>query len=153
MSNEILIFLSAMVPIGEIRVALPIALVAYKMNIASAYLLAVAGNMVPVFLLLLFWRYLAEWLIAKSKVGRNFFEWLFERTRNRFADKYARWGKLALVIFVAIPLPITGAWTGTLAASLFGFKYWESIGLIFLGVLISGVIVGLLTLGGIGIVK
>lgn len=144
---EISTLLTSMAPIGELRLALPIALISYKMSIVPAYIFSVIGNMIPVFLLLLFWRYLAGFLMKYSKTCNKFFNWLFERTRKKFEGKYNKWGKLALIIFVAIPLPITGAWTGSVAAWLFDFKYWESIGLIFLGVCISGVVVTLLSLG------
>jgi len=144
---EIATILTALAPIGELRIALPIALISYKMSIVPAYIFSVIGNMIPVFLLLLFWRYLAGFLMKYSKTCNKFFNWLFERTRKKFEGKYNKWGKLALIIFVAIPLPITGAWTGSVAAWLFDFKYWESILLIFVGVLISGVVVTLLSLG------
>lgn len=144
---ELKTLLLATTPLGEIRVALPIALLSYKMSIVPAYILSVIGNMLPVFLLLLFWKYFVKLLMKYSKTFNNFFTWLFERTRKKFEGNYKKWGKLALIIFVAIPLPITGAWTGSVAAWLFNFKYWESIWLITLGVCISGIIVTLLTLG------
>lgn len=149
LSPELSTFLTAMTPLGELRLALPVALLAYKMNIAAAFLSSVAGNMLPVFLLLLFWKYLSQICRQKIKACDKFLSWLFERTRRKFAGKYSRWGKLALVLFVALPLPVTGAWTGSVAAWLFGFKYWESIALIFSGVLIAGLIVCGLTLAGI----
>ncbi len=148
---EIKTLLTAMAPIGELRVALPIALLSYKISIVPAYILSVMGNMIPVFLLLIFWKYFVEILMKYSKTFNRFFNWLFERTRKKFEGKYKKWGKLALIIFVAIPLPITGAWTGSVAAWLFNFKYWESIGLIFLGVCISGIIVTLISLGTVAI--
>ncbi len=153
LGHYIATFLTAMTPIGELRAALPLALINFKINAGVAYMIAVLGNILPVFLLLLFWRYLALFLKKNFKLCSNFFNWLFERTRKKFAKKYERWGKFALVLFVAIPLPVTGAWTGSLAAWLFGFKYWESIGLIFIGILISGVIVSLLVLGGFGVLS
>ncbi len=145
---EIKTLLTAMTPIGELRVALPIALLSYKMSVVPAYFLSVLGNIIPVFFLLLFWKYFVKFLMQNFKICEKFFNWLFERTRKKFKNKYEKWGKLALVLFVAIPLPMTGAWTGSVAAWLFNFKYWESILLIFLGICISGVIVSLLSLGG-----
>ncbi len=153
LSHEVIILLTAMTPIGELRAALPLALISYHINFWSAYGLAVIGNILPVFLLLLFWRYLVKFLIDNFNFFNSFFNWLFERTHRKFIKKHEKLGKLALVLFVAIPLPITGAWTGSIAAWLFNFKYWESISLIFLGILISGVIVSLLTLGGINLVN
>jgi len=143
---EIKTLLTAMAPIGELRLALPIALLSYKINIVTAYILSTIGNIIPVFLLLVFWRYFVKILMKYSKMCNRFFNWLFERTRKKFVGKYEKWGKLALVLFVAIPLPITGAWTGSVVAWLFDFKYWEAIGLIFLGVCISGIIVTALSL-------
>jgi len=143
---EIKTLLTAMTPIGELRAALPIALLSYKMNILPAYILSVLGNMIPVFVLILFWKYSVKFFMQNFKICEKFFNWLFERTRKKFEGKYNKWGKLALVIFVAIPLPVTGAWTGSLAAWLFDFKYWESILLIFLGVCVSGIIITLLSL-------
>lgn len=140
--------MTAMTPVGELRAALPLALLGYKMNLFGAYSLSVLGNMVPVFLSLLFYRYLVEYLMNKSTTVKRFFGWLFERTRKRFTGNYGKWGKLALVIFVAIPLPMTGAWSGALAAWLFGFKYWESVWLIFGGVCLAGIIVSAVVSGG-----
>ena len=153
LSPEITILLTAMAPIGELRIALPIALISFKMNLATAYFLSVAGNIIPVFFLLLFWKYLAKYLMENFGLFRTFFDWLFERTRKKFRAKYNRWGKLALVLFVAIPLPVTGAWTGSLAAWLFGYNYWQSLFLELLGVLIAGVVVSLVSLGGINFMQ
>jgi uncharacterized membrane protein len=148
-SHELSTFLTAMIPIGEIRVALPLALISYKMNIWIAYGISVFGNLLPIFFLLFFWKYLAEFLMKKSKFFNNFFNWLFARARRKFQGSYEKWGKIALIIFVGIPLPITGAWTGSIVAWLFGFKYWEGLFLNFLGICLAGIIVALLTLGGI----
>ena len=124
LSQELSTFLTAMAPIGELRIALPIALVSYKMNIVLAYVLSVLGNIVPVFFLLLFWRYVVRSLMRHFEFFDRFMNWLFERTRKKFENNYQKWGKLALILFVAIPLPVTGAWTGSVAAWLFGFRYW-----------------------------
>lgn len=148
MSHALSTILTAMAPIGELRVALPVALLNYKMGIIPAYLLSVLGNMIPIFFILIFLKFFVKLLMEKIPFFSKFFNWLFERTRKKFEGKYEKWGKLALVLFVAIPLPITGAWTGSIAAWLFNFKYWESVLLIFLGVCISGIVVALLSLGG-----
>ena len=77
----------------------------------------------------------------------KFLNWLFERTRKKTKDKIEKYGDLALIIFVAIPLPNTGAWTGTLAAWLFGIPMKRALLNIFYGVLIAGVIVTMITSG------
>lgn len=147
MSDILTVFFTAMIPIGELRAALPIGIISFKMNIVDAYIISVLGNIFPIFFLLWFWHNVAH-ILRRFSFFDRFFDWLFERTRHKFADKYDKWGKLALVLFVAIPLPVTGAWTGSVAAWLFGYKYWESVRLIFFGLLISGLIVAILTLTG-----
>jgi len=147
MGPEIKTILLAIAPINELRGTIPIALAFFHFSPLKALLLAYIGNMIPVFLLLLFWKRLAWILTRRFKLFDRFFFWLFERTRKRIYNKYKVWGDIALVCFVAIPLPITGAWTGTVAAFLLGVPYWKAVGLIFLGVIISGIIVTLASLG------
>ncbi|MCK4805823.1 MAG: small multi-drug export protein, partial [Candidatus Pacebacteria bacterium] len=79
------------------------------------------------------------------------FNWLFERTRKKTENSFNKWGKWALVVFVAIPLPFTGVWTGSIAAFLFGVKYKNAFWLISLGALLAGILVMTLTLLGINI--
>jgi uncharacterized membrane protein len=100
----------------------------------------------PVFILWLFPK-VSSWLMSHSKLMNRFFNWLFERTRKKAHDKIEKYGDLALIIFVAIPLPNTGAWTGTLAAWLFGIPMKRALPNILYGVIIAGVIVTLITAG------
>ncbi|MEA3272679.1 MAG: small multi-drug export protein [Patescibacteria group bacterium] len=152
MPNEIITFLVAMTPVGELRASLPLAIEVFNMPIWKAYLLSVAGNIVPVFLIL--------WLIGpisnflrRFKIFDKFFTWLFARTRRKTEGKYAVYGELALILFVAIPLPITGAWTGSLAAFLFGVPKKRAIPLIVIGVIIAGFVVTLATLGVVSFLR
>jgi uncharacterized membrane protein len=85
------------------------------------------------------------------KFWDKFFNWLFERTRKKANDKIAKYGDWGLFFLVAIPLPITGGWTGALTAFLFGIKKIKAIGIIFSGVLTAGLIVTLLTIGVISL--
>jgi uncharacterized membrane protein len=139
----------AALPISELRGAIPLAVGVYKLPVIEAYFWAVLGNMIPIFFLLWFWPTLAQILMRRFKFFDKLFNWVFERTKRRTDKKFQRYGQAALVILVAIPLPITGAWTGSVAAFLFGIPYWRSLGLIFVGVLIAGIIVTLLTSTGI----
>ncbi|MDP3970936.1 MAG: small multi-drug export protein [bacterium] len=148
--SQIATILIAMIPIGELRGALPIALGPYSLPLWQAYPLAVLGNMIPVFFILWLFGPVSEWL-RQWKIFNRFFDWLFERTRKKFYDKHKKWGDLALVLFVAIPLPVTGAWTGSLAAWLFGIPKKKALPLIFSGVLIAGVIVSAISLGALKI--
>ncbi len=152
MSFEIITFLLSMTPINELRGTIPIAISIYGLEPRVAFFLAVLGNMVPVFFLLLFWKKGVKFLMEKSKFFNNFFNWFFKRTRKRFYKKYTVYGDLLLILIVAIPLPFTGAWTGTVVSYLFGTSYWKSVILILIGVLIAGLIVTLATMGVINFI-
>jgi len=146
-------FLMATLPIAELRVALPLALTVYNLPLWQAFIFSVLGNIVPVFFILYFIDSVSKFLMAKIKIFNRFFLWLFARTRVKFEGKYARWGLLALAIFVAIPLPMTGAWTGALAAFLFQIPKKQAAIYIILGVLGAGIIVTILTLGTVGTIN
>lgn len=139
--------LIAMLPIAELRGAIPVALGVYDLSIPASYLLSVIGNLIPVVFLLLWLEPVSSFLMKRVKVFDKFFNWFFERTRRKFTKKYEKWGYFALVLFVAIPLPITGAWTGSIAAFLFGIPFKKALPLIICGVLIAGVVVTLASLG------
>jgi len=145
---EISTILVAMLPIAELRVALPLAIGTYKLSLFSAFLWSFIGNMIPVFFILWFLEPVSEFLMRNSSFWRRFFKWLFERTRRRFKENSQRYGVIiALILFVAIPLPITGAWTGAVAAFLFGVPYRKAVLSIAVGVLIAGIIVSALYFG------
>lgn len=144
---ELAILLISMIPIAELRVALPLALTVYNLNWLESYLITVLGNLLPVILIIKLVGPVSDWLSRKFKFAEKFFIWLFNRTRNKTIQKYEKYGLWALMIFVAIPLPMTGAWTGALAAWLFGIKTRDALIYISLGVLIAGLIVSFVTLG------
>lgn len=137
----------AMTPIGELRVALPIAITVFKIPFWEAYFISIVGNMIPVLLIAFFLDPISGFLSEKSKFFNKFFKKLFYVTRKKHSKKFEVFEELALIIFVAIPLPMTGAWSGMLAAFVFGIKPKKSIPLILLGVMIAGLVVGVLTLG------
>ena len=113
---------------------------------ARILLAAVVGNMLPVpFILLLLGP--VSTVLMKIPIGKTFFDWLFARTRRKTADieKYKFWG---LAIFVGIPLPVTGAWTGAAAAWLLGIPFWRAMLSILLGVIFAGIIMTTLALMG-----
>ena len=138
-------FLISMLPVGELRASIPFALTVYKMPVFESYIFSVAGNMFPVLFLLAGLEKVSEYLIEKSPLAKKFFSWLFARTRHKFTGSYEKWGSLALVLFVAVPLPVTGAWTGSVAAYLFGIPRKKAFLLILAGVMIAGVVVTMLT--------
>jgi len=141
------VLLIAMIPIVELRGALPVALTYYRLPAAAAYALAVIGNLLPVIIILLYIGPVSDQLRKASRIMDRFFAWLFARTRHKIANHYEKYGLLALAIFVAIPLPMTGAWTGALAAWLFGIDSRKALASIALGVMTAGIIVMLATLG------
>jgi len=137
----------AMLPIFELRGAIPVAYQLLGIPIAPAVFLSVFGNLIPVIPILLFLGPVSGWL-RKIPLFDRFFEWLFSRTRSR-SDLVKKYEMVGLMLFVAVPLPVTGAWTGAVAAFLFGIKFWPSLLFISLGVLIAAAIVTALVLMGI----
>ncbi|MHC1570728.1 MAG: COG2426 family protein [Methermicoccaceae archaeon] len=149
--EPVAVMLVAMVPIAELRLAIPFAIAPHAvgglgMAPAEAFLFAVVGNLIPVPVLLRLLEPVSSWL-RRFRSWERFFDWLFERTRQRSEARYERYGLLALCMFVAIPLPFTGAWTGTVVASLFNVSFFKALGAIALGVLIAGVLLTLLSTG------
>jgi uncharacterized membrane protein len=149
---ELATFLVSIVPIGELRAGLPLALEVFHLPLWKAFLFSVAGNFFPVIFILLFLEKVSNFLRRWKKWDR-FFNWLFNRTRNRFNGKYVTLGSLALVIFVGIPLPMTGAWTGALAAFLFCIPKFRASILILLGIVLAGIIVTLADLGIVSVFR
>jgi len=146
--TEILkIFLAALTPIGELRASIPLGLTVFHQPIWIVFIISIIGNMIPPMIILWLFPKFSRWLMANSKLMNRFLTWLFERTRRKTKDKIEKYGNLALIIFVAIPLPNTGAWTGALAAWLFGIPFKKAVPNIFYGVLIAGVVVTLITVG------
>ncbi len=143
------VMLIAMLPFAELRLAIPIAL-ANEITPQQAFGLSVMGNMLPVVPLLLFLDPVSNWL-RRYNIFDRFFNWLFARTRRyNYNNKMEKYGSLALIPFVAIPLPWTGAWTACAIAFVFGFRHRYAFSAIFAGVVIAGIIV---TLSCMGVLK
>lgn len=151
MIPELQIFLMAMTPVFELRAALPFAFLVYNMDFFSAYLISVLGNIFPVFLILAFLEPVSGFLSKKFSFMEKFFNFLFQKTRKDYDGRIKKYGYLALVIFTSIPLPITGAWTASLAAFLFGFSYIKSVIAISCGVMLAGLFVYFIVEAGIAI--
>jgi uncharacterized membrane protein len=146
-SSGIVIFILAALPITELRLALPLALTVYKLPLNIAYMTAVLGNIIPIVFLLTILPMFVIWTRGKLKTLDVFFSWWFGSVNKQYEQKIKRWGALALIIFVAIPLPMTGAWTGSVAAYLFKIPKVRAFIYITIGVMISGILVSLATLG------
>ena len=147
----ILVFLISMVPLIELRGAIPFAQ-GFGLPLLPSYIVAVIGNMIPVPIIYLFARKVLEWGADKPVIGR-FFSWCLEKGRKggrRLQEKAGKGLFVALLLFVGIPLPGTGAWTGTLAASILDMDFKSSVLAVMLGVLLAGVIMGIASLGVFG---
>ncbi len=141
----LIVFFVSMVPIVELRGAIPIA-ESMSLNIFAYYPIAIIGNMLPVPIIYLFARKILEWGKDKKFIGK-FFTWCLEKGKKGGEKLKATAGNSgifwALLLFVGIPLPGTGAWTGTLAASLLDLDFKTSILAVSLGVILAGVIMSL----------
>jgi len=144
-SHETTTLILAMMPVSELRGAIPYAIGIGHMSWQKAYVISVIGNFLPVIPLLFLIGPVSDWLRRVDTFDR-FFEWLFARTRRK-GKLVERFEALGLILFVAIPLPVTGAWTGTVAAYIFGVRKGYAIPAIFLGICIAGVVVTLATTG------
>ncbi len=146
--RELCVFFCAMLPVIELRGAIPLA-AGLGLPLWQGVLLAVAGNLLPVPFILLFIKAILT-AMSRSKVGwiKKTASWLFAKAeRNREAiNRYAFWG---LAAFVAIPLPGTGAWTGSLVAALFDMKFWRSFLAAVVGVLCAATIVAAISYGAV----
>lgn len=151
MQNYLIVFLISMVPLIELRGAIPYA-VGFGIPLLPAYIIAIIGNMVPVPFIYLFARKILVWGKDKPVIGK-FFTFCLEKGEKGGKKLQATAGKglfIALMLFVGIPLPGTGAWTGTLAASLLDMDFKSSVLAVLLGVLLAGIIMGAASAGLFG---
>ncbi len=139
--NYVIIFLISMVPLIELRGAIPVSQ-AMQLPIVPSYLVSILGNMLPVPIIYLFARKILEWGQDKKIIGGicRFFLNKGTAAGEKLQAKAGRGIFLALLLFVGIPLPGTGAWTGTLAASLLNMKFKQTVIAVMLGVLLAGCI-------------
>ncbi len=154
LKQYLIAFLISMVPLIELRGALPYAL-ANGIPTLPAYIVCMVGNMLPVPVIFFFARRVLEWGADKKYIG-PFFRWCLEKGHNagrKLKEKAGSKGLfIALLLFVGIPLPGTGAWTGTLAASILDMDFKTSVLAVLLGVMLAAIIMGvgsLLVINGI----
>ncbi|RHR73455.1 small multidrug export protein [Eubacterium sp. AF15-50] len=146
----LIVFLVSMVPIVELRGAIPIA-AGMGLPMVTSYIICVIGNMLPVPVIFLFARKVLIWGADKKYIGK-FFSWCIdkgERGGEKLKSKAGRGLYVALMLFVGIPLPGTGAWTGTLAASFLDMDFKKSVIACMGGVLLAGIIMGVLSALGV----
>lgn len=146
MREELLTILTSATPISELRGAIPLAL-AFGFSPLKAYVLAVLGNAAIVAPVLLFLKHGSVFAATHSEWCRRVLDWVFERTRRKHGATFERMGFVALLLFVAVPLPMTGAWTGSVIAFLVNMPFWKAFTAILIGVLLAGAAVLALSLG------
>jgi uncharacterized membrane protein len=144
----LIVFLVSMVPIIELRGAVPIG-TGMELPWLQTLIIAMIGNMIPVPFIFFFARKILVWGSEKPIIGK-FFSWCLNKGHKggkKLQEKAGRGTFLALLLFVGIPLPGTGAWTGTLAASLLDIDFKRSVIAVMLGVLMAGIIMTLISMG------
>ena len=157
LKKYLLIFLVSMVPLIELRGAVPIGLsplLGDPLPIIPLYIVCILGNMLPVPIIFFFARKVLVWGSNKKFIGK-FFRFCLEKGEKGGKKLQAKAGRglyFALFLFVGIPLPGTGAWTGTLAASLLDMDFKKSSIAVMAGVVLAGIIMGLASAGVLGAV-
>jgi uncharacterized membrane protein len=141
------IFFGSMIPWLESRYVIPYSMLQFDWEWWQIFPIAVAGNMLPVPFILLFFKF-AEKFLRNYKLWTRVMDWLFSRTRSKADSKIQKYEYLGLILFVAIPLPFTGAWTGSLIAYLFELKFSKSLITIFIGVIIAASVMTFLAVTG-----
>jgi uncharacterized membrane protein len=137
-------------PISEVRGAIPFGLAA-GLGLKKTLLLSICGNLIPIIPTLFLFEPVSVYL-RRFWIFKRFFDWLFERTK-RNADVIEKFEMLGLLIFVAIPLPLTGAWSGCVAATMFKVRFRYAVIAISLGVLGAALIVTAVCLTGGGLLR
>lgn len=144
-SKELIVFLISMIPLLELRGSILVAGVLLKTTFLSTYITAVIGNMLPIPFILLFIQAIFNWMKKVKHLDKIAYG--IEKKALSKSEQIEKYGYLGLFLFVAIPLPGTGAWTGSLLAVLFGMNRKKSLLMIFLGVCTAGLIMSLLSYG------
>ncbi|MFH1429877.1 MAG: small multi-drug export protein [Candidatus Margulisiibacteriota bacterium] len=144
--NWLISMVISAVPIIELRGGIPLALTVLNMQVLPALIFCIIGSVIPVFPI--FWFLDVSTRYAhKIPVLARFLDWLFARTRAR-SEQIKKYELIGLILFIAIPLPVTGVWTGTVAAFLFGLSRWKTFVAAMVGTTIAGLI---MTIGSLGI--
>ena len=151
--DELIVILTGMTPIGELRASVPLAIVSYDMWWLKALGLSVVGNLLPVPFLLYGLRTVGTRIERQENVLGRLLRWRTERIERMWGERIRRYGFFGIVLVVAIPLPFTGAWTGTLAVWALGEPARRGLSAITVGVLIAGAIVTALTVAGVELIR
>ncbi len=142
---QVITFLVSMIPLLELRGSIIVAGSILRLPFLQTFITAVIGNILPIPFILIFIKKIFEWMKTVPKISK--FPDLIENKAMKKSEQIEKYGYLGLMLFVAIPLPGTGAWTGALLAVLFNMKPLKSLMFILLGVVVAGLIMSLVSYG------
>ncbi len=142
---ELAVFYLSMIPVTELRASIPVGIELYGLPVWKTWIIAVIGDLVPALAILYLMPLLHDWLMEKKLIGKALQHHL-NRAEKAFSGKYVKYGAIGLIIFVGIPLPLTGSWTGSFAAFVFNIPFKKSVPLIAIGVCLAATLVTLITL-------
>lgn len=143
MNHLIQIILLSMAPISELRGAIPLGILAYHMDPIFVAIISIVSNIIPAVAIILFFDSILPWVKKVFPSIGRFVERFSQTRKEKNRKKIERYGFLAVMAFVAVPFPLTGAWTGSLLTVLFEMPKLKSIIAVAIGVMISGIIVTL----------
>ena len=153
MPDELIVLLTAMTPIGELRASIPLAITSMEMPWQRALGLSIVGNIIPVPFILYALRTVGARIEKQQNIAGRLLRWRTVRIQQSWGPRVQRYGFLGIVLAVAIPLPLTGAWTGTLVVWTLHEPVRRGLPAIAVGVAIAGVVVTSLTLAGIELIR
>ena len=148
LTKKLFLFFLSMVPVIELRGAIPLGM-AWGIPMWQTYLISVIGNILPVPILVVFARRVLFFLAKQPKIGK-YFQKIIDIGQSKI-DKLGNYEYLGLYLFVAVPMPGTGAWTGSLIATLLQMRLWKAFLVIALGVMTSGILMGIGSWGILGL--
>lgn len=148
--NYAYVTMMAVVPVGELRMSIPVGIAVYDLSVFWTYVFSVLGNMLPVVLVFGIGDAWVRFVTKRQGWMERVTKAVIERSRRKLSGEIETWGAVAVAIFIAIPLPLTGAWTGMIAAYALGIPFRKAALAALAGVMSAGVIV---TLAVTGVVK
>ena len=149
MPDELVVVLTAMTPIGELRAAIPLGVITYDLSWPLVLVLAIAGNLIPVPIIIFGLRAVGSRLERRTDVIGRLLRWRTERIEEKWGERVRKYGFTAVMLIVAIPLPLTGAWTGSLAVYVLRVPLRTGLVAIASGIVVAGIVVTILTQAGI----
>ncbi len=150
---EVATLLLAMLPIGELRASIPLGIEFFDLRPLVAFIVSIIGNTIPMFIVVYGVEALAKWADQNWKWFHHCLEHFYERTERVTRVRYQKYGVVALFLLTAIPLPLTGVWTASLATVIFRVPHRKAFPAIILGMIVAGIIVTAITLGSESVIK